>query len=68
MKSISRVSFLSVLALATVAHAGKLTLVAGGGDGGDGVPATQAKLHEPFAAALDARGNLFLSEITGRIL
>ncbi len=68
MKIQSLIPFLPLLAFATVAHAGKLTLVAGGGDGGDGVPATQAKLHEPFAAALDTRGNLFLCEITGRVL
>ncbi len=68
MKSISRVSFLAVLALASVAHAGKLALVAGGGSGGDGVPATQAKLHAPFAAALDAAGNMFIAEESGRIL
>ena len=68
MKTISLVSFLPILALTTTAHAGKLTLVAGGGSGGDGVPATQAKLHEPFAAAVDAAGNMFISEESGRIL
>ena len=68
MKIISLVSFLPILVLATAAQAGKLTLVAGGGSGGDGVPATQAKLHEPFAAALDAAGNMFICEESGRIL
>lgn len=60
MKTISLVSFLLLLALATTAHAGKLTLVADGGDG--------AKLHEPFGAALDAAGNMFICEESGRIL
>jgi sugar lactone lactonase YvrE len=68
MKIKNLIPILPLLAFAAVAHAGKLTLVAGGGDGGDGVPATQAKLREPFAAALDARGNLFLCEIVGRVL
>lgn len=67
MKIMSLIPFLPVLAIATVAHAGKLTLVAGGGSGGDGSPATQAKLHEPFAVAVDAAGNIFLSEASGRI-
>ncbi|MCX6897405.1 MAG: hypothetical protein NT105_01775 [Verrucomicrobia bacterium] len=58
MKTISLVLFLPLLTLATAAHAGKLTLVVGG----DG------KLHEPFAAALDAAGNIFISEESGRIL
>ncbi|OHE79963.1 MAG: hypothetical protein A2107_07905 [Verrucomicrobia bacterium GWF2_62_7] len=68
MKTITLVSFLPLLTLATAAHAGKLTLVAGGGSGGDGVPATQAKLHEPFAAAVDAAGNMFICEESGRVL
>src|SRR5687768_16935435 len=37
-------------------------LVAGGGTGGDGVPATQARLVEPFAVARDSRGNLYIAE------
>ncbi|MBI5822162.1 MAG: hypothetical protein HZA88_24575 [Verrucomicrobia bacterium] len=68
MKTISLLSFLPILALATTAHAGKLTLVAGGGDGGDGSLATQAKLHAPFAAAVDGAGNMFICEEGGRVL
>jgi len=59
MKTISITPFLSILALATAAHAGKLTLVAG---------CDSTKLREPFAAALDAAGNMFLCEESGRIL
>jgi hypothetical protein len=40
-------------------------LVAGGGSGGDGVPATQAKLNEPFGVSRDARGNLYIVEHAG---
>jgi sugar lactone lactonase YvrE len=68
MKIISLVPFLPALAIAATAHAGKLTLVAGGGAGGDGSLATQAKLEEPFSVALDAAGNMFISESSGRIL
>jgi sugar lactone lactonase YvrE len=50
----------TLFAIATAAHAGQLTLVV---DGRDGV-----KLHEPFAAALDATGNMFICEESGRIL
>lgn len=53
------VILVSIVALAA-AHAGQLTLVV---DGRDGV-----KLHEPFAAALDAAGNMFICEESGRIL
>ena len=35
-------------ALASTARADKLVLVAGGGDGGDGALATEAKLIQPF--------------------
>jgi DNA-binding beta-propeller fold protein YncE len=38
-------------------------LVAGGGTGADAVPATQARLVEPFAVARDRRGNLYIAEM-----
>ncbi len=54
------------------AHGGRPTgpapttvLVAGGGTGADGVPATQARLVEPFAVARDGRGNLYIAEMGG---
>ena len=68
MKIMSLVPLLPALAMATAAHAGKLTLVAGGGTGGDGSPATQAKLEEPFSVGVDAAGNMFMTEASGRIV
>ncbi|MFA6562027.1 MAG: hypothetical protein WCV00_09005 [Verrucomicrobiia bacterium] len=53
------IPLLPLLVLATAAHAGKLTLVAG---------CDSANLHEPFGAALDAKGNMFICEESGRIL
>jgi len=65
----SNARLLSVLAIlltsAAVARADKLVLVAGGGTGGDGVPATQAKLDKPFCVAFDKAGNLFIGEFGG---
>jgi DNA-binding beta-propeller fold protein YncE len=43
----------------------KLVLVAGGGSGGDGSPATQAKLQAPFGVDADKAGNLFVVELSG---
>lgn len=57
MKTAPLITLVPVLALATAAHAGKLTLVV-----------DNTKLHEPFAAALDAKGNMFICEESGRIL
>ena len=41
---------------------GTITTVAGGGTGGDGGPATTAALSSPTGIALDAQGNLYISE------
>ena len=68
MKITALIPFLPVLAIATAAHAGKLTIVAGGGSGGDGSAATQAKLEEPFSVGVDAAGNMFIAEASGRIV
>jgi DNA-binding beta-propeller fold protein YncE len=46
--------------------AGKVVLVAGGGSGHDGVPATKARLEEPFGVDFDQAGNLYLVEMTGQ--
>ncbi len=40
-------------------------LVAGGGTGGDGARAADAKLNTPFAVAFDKAGNLFFVEMQG---
>jgi sugar lactone lactonase YvrE len=47
------------------AHAAKIVLVAGGGTGGDGSQATQAKLDSPFGVEFDRDGNLIFVELTG---
>jgi sugar lactone lactonase YvrE len=46
-------------------QAEKLVLVAGGGRGGDGGRATDARLQAPFGVDFDRAGNLFLVEMTG---
>lgn len=43
---------------------GQLTLVAGGGTGGDGATAERAKLVSPFGVGFDAEGTLFFVEMT----
>lgn len=64
-----RIRLLGILVctLAGVApgRAEKLVLVAGGGDGGDGSPAREAKLGMPFGVDFDRSGNLFFVEFTG---
>ena len=64
-----RIRLLGIVAccLASVApaRAEKLVLVAGGGDGGEGSPAREAKLQAPFGVDFDRAGNLFLVEYTG---
>jgi sugar lactone lactonase YvrE len=47
---------------------GRLTLVAGGGTGADGAPASQAKLIAPFGVGFDASKTLFFVEMTGHRL
>src|SRR5690242_676554 len=58
---------IAVFCLASLApaRAEKLVLVAGGGEGGDGSPAREAKLQAPFGVDFDRAGNLFLVEFTG---
>jgi sugar lactone lactonase YvrE len=41
---------------------GVITTVAGGGSLGDGNPATNAGLSEPYGVALDALGNLYIAD------
>lgn len=43
-----------------------LELVAGGGKGGEGVPARQAQLNAPFALGFDRDHNLYFAEMTGQ--
>jgi len=43
----------------------RILLAAGGGDGGDGLPAAQAKLSGPFGVDFDKAGNMFIAEMPG---
>src|SRR5690348_3304618 len=61
----SRLALLAVLLLAPAARADKVVLVAGGGDGPDGSPATQARVVQPFAIAFAPDGSLLFVEMTG---
>ena len=47
---------------------GRLTLVAGGGTGGDGAAATQSKLIAPFGVGFDGNKTLYFVEMTGHRL
>jgi DNA-binding beta-propeller fold protein YncE len=59
------VSVTLALAGSAPRNARRVILVAGGGTGGDGGPATQAHLQTPFGVASDKSGNLFFVEMTG---
>lgn len=54
-----------ILAVVAPARADSLVLVAGGGEGGDGVPATRAKLDSPFGVDFDRDGRLVFVEYSG---
>ena len=49
--------------IAVAARADRVTLVAGGGMGDDGGPATEATLVNPFGVGLDAAGNLYIVQM-----
>lgn len=59
------ITLLLACLFASQASAAKIVLVAGGGTGGDGSPATQAKLDSPFGVEFDRDGNLIFVELTG---
>jgi DNA-binding beta-propeller fold protein YncE len=61
----SALFFLALFASAESALAGKIVLVAGGGDKGDGAPATEARLHHPFGIDFDNSGAMFIVELEG---
>jgi len=50
------------------ARADKVVLVAGGGTGGDGSPAVDAKLNQPFGVEFDHDGRLLIVEYSSRLL
>lgn len=69
MKTTLRLCLLTLalyLANTSAVRAEKLVLVAGGGTGADGVPATQAKLVTPFGVDFDRAGNLYFVEYSGQ--
>src|SRR6476469_8541915 len=45
----------------------RVVLVAGGGEGGDGSPATDAKLLSPFGVEHDVLGRLLIVEFSSRL-
>lgn len=53
----------AALLAALPAHAEKIVLVAGGAKDAVGIPATEAKLKEPFGVDFDRAGNLFIIEM-----
>src|SRR5205823_5128279 len=53
------IALLSLLATRT-ATADKVVLIAGGGTGGDNIPATEAKVAGPFGLAFDKAGNMYI--------
>lgn len=55
----------ALLSISFAASAETTALVAGGGNGADNVPATQAKLDKPFAVTFDKAGNLYIGEYGG---
>lgn len=44
----------------------RVVLVAGGGQGGEGSPATEARLQAPFGVVFDRAENLYFVELTGQ--
>jgi len=54
-----------LLAATSAVRADKLVLIAGGGSEADKVPATNAKLLQPFGIDFDKAGNYYLVELTG---
>ncbi len=63
---IAALSVVAGLLIGADVRADKLALVAGGGTGGDGGPAMEAKLQSPFGVASDRAGNLYIIEYTGQ--
>src|SRR5450755_3011797 len=56
-----------LLLLATSSQAQKAELIAGGGTGAEGSPATQAKLDKPFGIDRDSKGNLVIIDFLGHL-
>src|SRR5688572_20936128 len=56
---------LFLIAAGHAAAAGRVTLVAGGGTGGDGSPAAEAKLTAPFGVDFGDDGTIYFVEMAG---
>jgi len=54
-----------LLLTAQAGRAETVVLVAGGGQRGDGAPATEARLHNPFGVDFDKSGAMFIVELEG---
>ncbi|MES2693769.1 MAG: hypothetical protein V4773_09875, partial [Verrucomicrobiota bacterium] len=54
---------LALLGAAAAVRAETIVMVAGGTEEQVGIAATRAKLHEPFGAEFDAKGNLYIVEM-----
>jgi sugar lactone lactonase YvrE len=56
---------IGILGTTAASDAARVTLVAGGGTGGDGSPARTAKLDGPFGVAFERSGTIYFVEIAG---
>ncbi len=61
--SLTSLLLAALLLSASATRAERIVLVAGGDRDAAGIPATDAKLHEPFGAEFDAAGNLWIVEM-----
>ena len=59
------IALIALAILVPSARADRLVLVAGGGDKGDGAPATEAQLHSPFGIDFDSSRTMFIAELEG---
>jgi sugar lactone lactonase YvrE len=64
-RTISLLALTFSILWASSARADKLALVAGGGGETENVPATQAKLNQPFGVDFDKAGNMYMVELKG---
>ena len=69
LRPVIHLSLLGLALCTAPLHADKIVLVAGGDEDRTGIPATRARLLEPFGVDFDAAGNLFMVEmVTGNRL
>jgi DNA-binding beta-propeller fold protein YncE len=69
LRSVLRVALLGFILCAGQLQAAKIALVAGGSEDAVSIPATQARLLEPFGVDFDSAGSMFIIEmVTGNRL